>query len=351
MNNPLIKLIAAKSNNNDSSKWLPLWMHSRDTAGIMAKLWDNWLPEAECAAISGKYDKGEMRRLCVFLGLVHDIGKATVAFQKKITWGIDGAADRLRENGLDIETDVCQSAFHAVMGSIILEHKECPACIAAVVGAHHGKPRAKEITEKKEFKNNYWRYYDQQPLQWEQLWNEIINDALKYCGYADVDEMPKIDARQQMLLSGLLIMADWIASNEEYFPLINAVDIGNEGQYPDRVAEGWNSVKLPHVWTVYGYEDAEERFIEQFGCEPYPVQRMIMKHAAESAETAEAGKPGIFNPYSIAVFALPAGLRPCGLYRRYRAPHNAPRVPPSRPRSSYNGKRISGQLLSGPYCG
>lgn len=51
--NKLTRSLAAKTNPNDSAQWLPLWMHARDTAGIMEKLWKHWLPVAVRREICG----------------------------------------------------------------------------------------------------------------------------------------------------------------------------------------------------------------------------------------------------------------------------------------------------------
>ena len=40
------RLLAGKTNSNDTSLWLPLWMHLRDTAEIMELLVRKWLPES-----------------------------------------------------------------------------------------------------------------------------------------------------------------------------------------------------------------------------------------------------------------------------------------------------------------
>ena len=39
----ILKLMIAKTDPVDSERWLPLWMHARDTAGVMEHLYDNWL--------------------------------------------------------------------------------------------------------------------------------------------------------------------------------------------------------------------------------------------------------------------------------------------------------------------
>lgn len=40
------RLLAGKTDSNDTSLWLPLWMHLRDTAEIMELLVRKWLPES-----------------------------------------------------------------------------------------------------------------------------------------------------------------------------------------------------------------------------------------------------------------------------------------------------------------
>lgn len=38
--------IVAKAGRNNEQKWLPLWMHARDTAEVMKYLIREWLPES-----------------------------------------------------------------------------------------------------------------------------------------------------------------------------------------------------------------------------------------------------------------------------------------------------------------
>ena len=40
------RLLAGKTDPENTSLWLPLWMHLRDTAGIMVYLVQRWLPES-----------------------------------------------------------------------------------------------------------------------------------------------------------------------------------------------------------------------------------------------------------------------------------------------------------------
>lgn len=49
----------------------------------------------------------------------------------------------------------------------------------------------------------------------------FLNWALTETGFNSVSQLPKIKQPAQVILSGLLIMSDWIASNEHFFPLLS----------------------------------------------------------------------------------------------------------------------------------
>ena len=53
---------------------------------------------------------------------------------------------------------------------------------------------------------------------------ELLKWALEEAGYSEKGEIPDISEAAQMICCGLLIMADWIASNSYYFPLLSVTD-------------------------------------------------------------------------------------------------------------------------------
>lgn len=73
------RLLAGKTDPNNTSLWLPLWMHLRDTAEIMELLVRKWLPESVKKATD--LDEEALIALARFLGWTHDLGKSIVAFQ------------------------------------------------------------------------------------------------------------------------------------------------------------------------------------------------------------------------------------------------------------------------------
>ena len=66
--------------------WLSLKQHLEDTKNIAGLLWEHWLCEGQRKLIEESLDdssEDKGKKLAMFLGAIHDIGKATPAFQTK----------------------------------------------------------------------------------------------------------------------------------------------------------------------------------------------------------------------------------------------------------------------------
>ena len=237
------KLLAGKSG-PDESLWLPLWIHGRDTAEIFCRLVQNWLP----GAVRGQLGLEEPLLVSVvrFLGLMHDVGKATPLFQSRILPHIPGAYERVCK---ELPLPTCflhqHSSPHARASEAILLDLGCPEGIASVAGAHHGKPQVNGLDDyvldqMEQYPSNYWG--KGQRKQWQALWQAQFQAALEACGFSGPDALPKLTVPAQLLLTGLLTMADWIASNPRYFPLIPVEDLGEGVLYPERVDRAWRAL-------------------------------------------------------------------------------------------------------------
>lgn len=74
---------------------------------------------------------------------------------------------------------------------------------------------------------------------------DLAQEILNVAGFESPENIPQLDVHLLMLLSGILVEADWIASNEEYFPLISVSSDGYVGDYPKRIEEGWQKLSFP----------------------------------------------------------------------------------------------------------
>lgn len=295
------RLFAGKTDPGNSSVWLPLWMHLQDTAGVMQRLILQWLPES----VRQNLDPEEkwLTQTGIFLGWSHDIGKASLAFEGAILPLLPEAKQRL-EHYTDLNFDPREKSHspHALAGEAILRQLGCPTGLASIVGAHHGKTQtAKEVKtqlgENGQYEANYWpKSKDKEKTRkpeafWRGCWQEVYDYALQESGFSGANELPALSIAQELLLTGLLIMADWIASNTEYFPLIPVEEVGADENYPARVENGWKKF-TEHTpispWEVQCAASDTDTFASRFGFCPNEVQQAVMA-AANRVQT-----PGLF---------------------------------------------------------
>ena len=283
------RLLAGKTDPENSNLWLPLWMHLRDTAEIMELLVRKWLPDSVKKA-SG-LEEEELVQLARFLGWGHDLGKAILIFQSTIMQCLPEAKQRLeRLTPLSCQKlNRCETP-HARASEAILRKLGCPDGIVSVAGAHHGKPQDGTEVDKQFtcWEVNY--YPEEQKGIWEGFWNELLQEALQDSGYSGVDALPVLNQPEEILLTGLLIMADWIASNTDYFPLIPVEEPGSEEVYPeraDRAWREWDKQETASPWAAQTTIAEPEEFAKRFGFAPNAVQQAAM----EAANTMDA--PGI----------------------------------------------------------
>lgn len=293
------EILMAKTGGEEQEKWLPLWMHLKDTAGIMKRLVQKWIPKAVFFAADMDYEP--FLETAVFLAAVHDIGKAISYFQSVITRSCMEKYEEITGRGFVVNKIYRAEGKtpHAYAGQWILQSDTTglgvPKSLAMVVGAHHGKPMDEDsVNEEPDMILSYpVNFYGKETGEeiknlWKEAWRDILNQALELAGIQAVSELPVLTQKAQILLSGLVIMADWIASNTAFFPLLSMDDYGEENAYPERVLEGWRRADFPWGWEskVNWMEDAE--FEIRFGFAPNDVQ----KHMLEVVNQTKS--PGIF---------------------------------------------------------
>ena len=112
--------------------------------------------------------------------------------------------------------------------------------------------------------------------------------ALSVTGFEDVKNLPNPDVAAQMLITGLLVMSDWIASNTDYFPYIDIEEKLTDEQCEERVRRAWNKLSLTDSWYADFIADSDSFFEERFGFKPNCVQREFMN------VVSLCNKPGIY---------------------------------------------------------
>jgi CRISPR-associated endonuclease/helicase Cas3 len=286
----------AKSSRNDLS-WLPLWRHLDDSAAVAGRLWDLWLPAATRQLIAAALPDGDAdgRRLAVWLAGVHDIGKATPAFAVQV----HSLAGRMRDQGLAVPYRMPAQdrsmARHAAAGQLLLERwlahvhgwsRRQARPFTIVVGGHHGVPPAGvELDQADDRPHLLGLGEDQGP--WQSVQRELLDRAATRWGAAD--RLPHwggvaLPQPAQVLLTGLVIVADWIASNEDLFSYDS-----ERLHAPSRLADAWDELDLPTPWhAVPARGTPAELFAGRFTLPPGATPRPVQVAAVEVARSMPA---------------------------------------------------------------
>lgn len=296
-------------NDEQRGAWSPLHVHMADSAHVARHLWHEWLSVAERRIIIGAVNGNEVtaEALVIWLAGVHDIGKATPNFQCKVS----DRAEEVSTTGLDVPSLQLmhgESRPHAFMGEVILDDWlsergwKYPSTYSCIVGGHHGAPPSSDgvlyginglKTASLNFPNEIlgdseWRLVQDELLDWMSVYSgmDMCEAELRACGLFQPVEV---------LLTGLVIMADWIASNTDFFPLsdgpVEMDDLCN------RADLAWERLALPSVWQAseleLGGSDAAERlFHKRFADLPREARLRPAQEAAVKA-ALHMDEPGL----------------------------------------------------------
>lgn len=290
------KSLWAKS--GDDSGWLTLPQHMRDSADVAALLWDEWASpqvRAACSSALG-LEPPAARALFRWLACVHDIGKASRHFAGQLDQRgeqFSVFSSRIRDAGLPMRMPAIEAQekiWHPTAGRAItirwLTEKQnmtrfSAVSLASVIDAHHGLP---SFTT--EFRHADACITGEYEEPWREVWDELLAAALEYCEAATPlskladDRFWQLPVTGQMLLTGLVIMTDWIASNSDAFPMSPA------GDQLRRAIDGYTAIDLPNAWHPAPIDDITKLMRQRFSWPDSASPRPVQIAASELAGTA-----------------------------------------------------------------
>ncbi|WP_432157561.1 CRISPR-associated helicase Cas3' [Streptomyces sp. bgisy153] len=288
----------------DSDGWLPLWRHMEDSAAVAGLLWDRWVPVGVRRLMAEALPRGEAdaRALAVWLAGVHDIGKAAPAFACQV----DQLADAMRDQGLEMRSARATGperriAPHGLAGQVLLgewlEEVHGWASVrtgqfTVAVGGHHGAPpeygQIKALYEHEEL----LRTPGASSHVWRQVQTELLDACADRFGVSErLGQWRTVRLPQpvQVLLTALVIVSDWIASNPDLFPYFPD---GASRSDQERLDAAWNGLDLPEPWRAEEPEHSvQELFASRFALPAGAVVRPVQEAAVELAREVET--PGL----------------------------------------------------------
>jgi CRISPR-associated endonuclease/helicase Cas3 len=282
---PAAGSVWAKSRRDEQGEieaWMPLWRHLDDTAAVAGRLWDEWLPESvrQVIAASVDGDQTSARRWAVWLAAVHDLGKATPVFAVQA----QRLADAMHRHGLEVYGPYAErsSLRHELAGHICVSHwlrdrhgwsKPDAERLAVVVGGHHGvAPSPQQLNTGERLTQLMGSG------RWAEVRTEFLDRQARFLNEDDLAVAPVLAQPAQVLLTALVIVADWIASNEDLFPYSVTECTA------DRLERAWRDLDLPRPWqSAPETSDVDTLLRSRFGFTgtARPVQRSAVRAAQE----------------------------------------------------------------------
>jgi CRISPR-associated endonuclease/helicase Cas3 len=275
-----------------------------DSAAVAGRLWDEWLPLSVRRLIASVLPGGEVdaRRLAVWLAGVHDIGKATPAFACQV----EQLAEVMRGHGLEMRSRQAMGADrrlapHGLAGQVLLGEwleerhgwtvKQAGQFTVAV-GGHHGVPPEHGQIQTLDGHPHLLRTHGVSRALWKRVQEELLDACADEFGVRErltAWRVVKLPQPVQVLLSALVIVSDWIASNPDLFPYFPE-DVPRTG--PERIAAAWRGLDLPGPWHAEEpVGDVQELFASRFDLPPGAKVRPVQEAAVELARGMD--EPGL----------------------------------------------------------
>ena len=281
----------AKSGDESGSLSLP--QHLMDAAGVAAVVYDAWVAKPlkrRLAEGLGLADE-QVRGLYVWLAGVHDVGKACLTFQTQLerrggyehlVSALADAGIPLRMNGLEKGRDKMP---HGICSGVLIANwlmdqgfdRSTAEWLASAADAHHGVPSS--VGERDHIETILSIY----SREWQELHSELLDSMADATGIRPTLEELKVDSKPDaavmQLLTGLVVIADWIASNPDAFPMVVA------GSQEDRICAGMQSTDLTGPWKGKVVEgDVDKQYQSSFGWPEFYRARSVQAAMVEAAK-------------------------------------------------------------------
>ncbi|WP_084960254.1 CRISPR-associated helicase/endonuclease Cas3 [Thermoactinospora rubra] len=282
--------------------WLPLWRHMADSGAVAELLWDRWLPRQVHRIVAEALPEGETeaRRLAIWLAATHDIGKATPAFACQV----DSLAEAMRAAGLRMpaykQLPDRKLAPHSLAGQLLLQEwlaerhgwtRPATGQFCVIAGGHHGVPPTFLDIRGVNLHPELLRTPSCAAL-WKSVQWELLDRCADACGVTSCLagwSEAKLSQPAQVLLTGLVIVADWIASNSDLFPYFPDAEHRDSKA---RVTAAWRGLNLPAPWQpAPPAVGAHALFASRFQLPPQATIHPVQERAIELARRMAA--PGL----------------------------------------------------------
>ncbi len=227
---------------------------------------------------------GRGRELFAFLCGVHDVGKATPLFQGRIP----ALGSAVQASGLTWgRISASNSAWHHSRASAAILRKvageagwrrDAVDWTWPILAGHHGRVPPVALVKPPSDTDDHGR-----TREWDAAQTRLVELVAGAAGFASVGDAAPTGTPSrgdQLTFAGLLIMADWLASNEIVFPPVsNPMQVGME-LARRRAPRAWRALSLGNGWAARP-ANGVDLVADRFGVQPRPVQQATVGLASD----------------------------------------------------------------------
>ena len=255
--------------------------HLLDTAAVTELIWDRYLAPGVRRRIDA-CTTGRGRSLFVLLCGLHDVGKATPAFQVKDA----GLKQRVQDAGLTWSPLMKPDGWHHTLaGARILNaalvaagwDRRATEWLWPMVAGHHGRvPLLLTPKDPRAHGTGPW------PAAQRAFVDRVLTDL--NIDPRELADVGRPSRATQLALLGLIIMADWIASNDTHFTGIDDLATVSLATARQRAESAWAELELRGGWATSALaHDSASLVRQRFGLDAHPFQQDVMA-AAEAMD-------------------------------------------------------------------
>ncbi|QTT78095.1 CRISPR-associated helicase/endonuclease Cas3 [Streptomyces mobaraensis NBRC 13819 = DSM 40847] len=253
--------------------------HLLDTAAVAGVMWDEYLAPSIRKRLD-EISNGRGRTWFMWMCGIHDCGKASPSFQ-----GLDPAeASPVRAAGLTWRRLPRSVKWrHDVAGAAMLlprlreewQRDEAVAWVLPLVAGHHGKFPSKKKPPSQDAQGT--------GPAWAETQRVLVDVFTRAVGFESVAAARPVSAlrkAEQLTLSGLVVMADWIASDHRHFAGIADAQGVSPAQACRRAATAWKALGLRGGWRQLALPKSPMApLTERLGVRPRASQRELVERA------------------------------------------------------------------------
>ncbi|MBI5896548.1 MAG: CRISPR-associated helicase Cas3' [Desulfobacterales bacterium] len=267
---PSIANLWAKTGKAVDGVWHPLILHMLDVAAVSDAILEREPNETRnrMAAILGMNWENARPWLLVILAC-HDLGKACPGFQCK--WKNLSGMDAGRSPNTNIRHGfVSQIALTEYLFSVGWP-EDLAELVADAVGCHHGE-RISPV-KRRDLEGDRRALGKQ---EWAKARQGLIEELIVLFNPVAPPTKPTLNGPDFMLLAGLTSFADWIGSNEEWFPYGTPQDCKDmPGWFQNRRIRAEQALELIGWNNRTPLKTAQKSFEKVFGFPPRPLQQAV----------------------------------------------------------------------------